>query len=799
MKKINIKNLLNLKNQFLILSTVLIFTVIIGLVTSFASPDEKSVAFSFNTILNANPDTERIADKETVNGYKEVFKQQADYDGRIWTDKSVYSFSETKGKVTLDNNISYLNSGNGFITNFQADFLNVFSVLGSNQTTTRDIIPIDIEFVIDVTNSMLGTELKTVLSATNKIIKNFKAASPNSRIGITFYWGTAHQIVPLTDYYPQISTDYEVKTDANGMKEALITYTLKDYNTGEVVSKVKYNPITGKNTLLSGKFPDGIEENSNPLGGGTSNQAGIIAGLKDLVDNPVKTYKTSDGNELTKTPTLILLGDGNANHILADTGDSDVLGEINYEHRPEAVTTSGNWWDVREPNISVASGGGSDVTIMKSLLSAAYWKSAVANAYNVPLSGVKIYTIGFADGSKNPILNPQTGIIETTNETRKKLYESFLDWQKGNTQVLQIEAEKTTGYDGNNSKGPYSLSRPKTTYNFNQIPKEDKYKVTMDSLDLNYVSKFYTATTSNINKVYTTIYNDLLSYTYVDNPLKANTTLKYSDPIGENLEVKNVDSLLLFGQKYNIKERTATTSEKNSQKSGVQYTYYEVENGNTSVPNHGYDEYVSDGRINTTVTFKLNEIKIWTETTNTSSQTLYIEIPNRVLPIINARYLTADDDTTTFISNENTPQSLPLRILYTVGLKDSLFNENARIKLDALTKNYLSEYLVRKNNKEYIEFYSNYYNDATSNGEATVEYTISDINGHYLYQNYLTLYKTSKNGDSNNEGILKATGGNVVLSDKVTNLDQIDKNATYYYIKSYYEKTGKDDEAKLIQ
>ncbi len=780
------KKYFNLKNQFLVLSAVLMFTVIISLMTSYAAPINEAsstTVFDYNTIVSNNPDIKRIADTNTINNYKQLFTTQDKYDGRVWTDKSVYSYDDTKGTVKIDNTS----------INFDTDFLNVFSALNSNQTNKKNIVPVDLELVIDVTASMYtGTpgkdddHLTVVIEAANQLMEKVKNNIPNSQIGVIFYLGNAFQAVPLTSYLPKINKKYstEKKSDHTNV---IIRYTLTDTKTGEEVSEVEFNAFEGTCKLISGKaLPEGINIEKNYIGG-TNYQSAFVTGLKNLSENKNKTYTTSDGTVLTKTPAVVFLGDGKSNTFLADNGDSDVEGEVNYQKTPSSVTTSGNWWDPKDPKVGVASPSGV-ARIFKPLLNIAYWKKVLANSYKISTNNVQIYTIGFKAGEKSPVLDPLNGFIE--NSDYKNFYNNFLSWKNGTIETLTIEGNATS------SDFYHVLNRPKTEYKFNQLPADDKYGIKTSDLDLNYPTKYYKATENNIAEVFNQVYNSLTTYTYVENPLKANTTLKYSDQIGENLEIKNVTNLLLFGQNYNIKKREATSVEKSNQKSGTTYTYYEVNNTDTII-NHGYDEYYSNNTKVATASFKLSDIKIWVETTN-NIQTLYVDIPSKLVPILNVRYEIDDKGVITYTSNENTNESLPLRIIYTVGIKNNYIDKFAKLNLDLVSKDYISKNLVKKNNKEYIYFYANYYDKSHSYGNAKTTYTIADINQHYLNQNNLIIYKTSKNGDSNGEGILKETGGNVVLSDKIAKLENIDKNATYYYIKEYYTK-GENNNAKLVK
>ena len=463
------KKYFNLKNQFLVLSAVLMFTVIVGLMTSYANPTNDTTtasSFDYKTIVSSNPDVKRIADSTTVDNYKQVFATQEKYDGKVWTDKSVYSYDDTKGTVKIDNTS----------INFNTDFLNVFSALSSNQTDKKNIVPIDLELVIDATASMnTGTpgkdddHLTVVLEAANQLIEKVKTNIPDSQIGVIFYFGNAYQAIPLTSYLPKIDKKYS-KTKHNGYDtETKIRYTLTDTKSGTEIAKIEFNTLDGSSKLISGDaLPEGIGKIDENFIGGTNYQTAFVTGMKNLSENKNKTYTTSDGTVLTKTPAVVFLGDGETNTFLADNGDSDVEGNINYQKTSSSVTTSGNWWDSKSPKVGVASPSGA-IGFFKPLLNVAYWKKVLADSYNTTTNNVQIYTIGFKVGEKCPVLDPLNGFIE--NEDYKDFYNNFLSWKNGTIQTLSVEGKAT-------SRDFYHvLNRPKTVYNFNQLPADDKYGI----------------------------------------------------------------------------------------------------------------------------------------------------------------------------------------------------------------------------------------------------------------------------------------------------------------------------------
>ena len=192
-------------------------------------------------------------------------------------------------------------------------------------------------------------------------------------------------------------------------------------------------------------------------------------------------------------------------------------------------------------------------------------------------------------------------------------------------------------------------------------------------------------------------------------------------------------------------------------------------------------------KSNTSGTYKLSDICIWLESDD--NNTLYINIPANALPMQTANItLDSHGDIESYNTNIDIKnQSTPIRVFYTVGVADKIKDNNGNINFSNLSQEYIVNNLKYLNEKQYLYFYSNYYNMIENTyGNAYTTFSPSKENTFYVFQQNMAIYKNSSNG----EGLLKESNGNVSLSNQVTNFNEIQKDNTYYIIINYYIPTG---------
>ena len=387
--------------------------------------------------------------------------------------------------------------------------------------------------------------------------------------------------------------------------------------------------------VIAEKTKSGMKstDNDSPtqLGGGTGLEGGIYTAMSSVANmRGDTTYTMPDGMKVTRIPVIVIQGDGATNHVLIKEEDPDASrtpGDAyhrsdpwysngpynsNIDRTPSSNSSieeqlknqgsSGNWWNIKSPTATACTYADSSFEAdFNAVLQAAYWKAAVANAYDKDLADVFVYTVGL--GAKTSVLNPNVGFAGNFGEAgdldgytdRTGLYQAFNAWRdedgmdqypdndgKGKitytfnyspytcdhfrgeeTLNFYIDAETNTfhiealasqwGYDkvGND---PYGLERPEMTYNYNRLPDNDVNGVKMEDLELNYTKKYFfveSNTSTDANKVREQLSNafagiaDEVYQSAVFIPLSGDNdagvadSITYQDPLGEYMEIKN--------------------------------------------------------------------------------------------------------------------------------------------------------------------------------------------------------------------------------------------------------------------
>ena len=254
-----------------------------------------------------------------------------------------------------------------------------------------------------------------------------------------------------------------------------------------------------------------------------------------------------------------------------------------------------------------------------------------------------------------------------------------------------------------------------------------------------------------LNDVFQSIYDDFGSS--ATSPIESNDTiggepvgyLTFTDTLGDYTEVKNFKSIVFAGEEFT--QVSATDSEDGSTTTYVfQGT---VDNGNA-------DGVVYPGSHN------LSDIKITVTHGATAQQgdTVTVRIPSTMLPmrLYTAESNTVDDETTT---TTDVLPAYPIRVYYTVGLKDELFNIEGNLDASKIDGGYIESHTDADGN---VYFYSNDYN-GDGVGTTTATFTPATTNSFYYFTDDTPLY-TSESTDNPARNY--------------------EPGSTYYYQRSYY-------------
>lgn len=539
----------------------------------------------------------------------------------------------------------------GYIT-FNSDFLEVFSALSSGEVINENV-PLDVMFLLDVSGSMgsvvasdgsavAGTEqafndgdlpINILVKSLNAAIGQLLKASPESRIGITIYGSTAAVLLPLGHYTQNGNTPFlkEKWIGAYGTQGAhfSLTVEVKDKQ-NRVVTKYgdnaglsnkeahpgeeEYPGYQGSNAGYSGtggkRTGNGeTEGNAYHVGHITNPQAGLAAAMDQFITNNKEiTFKGSNNTEYLRIPALMHITDGQATDI------AWIQPEANEDGKDEWTHTVSNWNNVNleydlaynsrrlnnsRYNTSQLSGvGDASPVIFQTLMTAAYYKSAVNAYYNsATVRGIdgkaadlQCYSVYASDSNpygkieKQEIQAPISAILDPLNEfkdveggltdssglTSSTSYKQFIDtayelykiWLKGDVVGNEFR-ENTTSSDGNISiQLNASQDQTKQGVYENKPGFDNNGKLNITSKDvednINYVQEghFQSSNFENLSGVISGIVQGLTGTLFAPvtgtNDLGVSDSLTFMDPMGKYMEVKNVTKLLLFGKLYDM-------------------------------------------------------------------------------------------------------------------------------------------------------------------------------------------------------------------------------------------------------
>lgn len=654
----------------------------------------------------------KSADADTRNSYEQSLGANAStrYNGRVWTDKSVSS-----------ENISFSGDiGNPIVIKNDADFLVTYSALASTTKETGSTnAPLDVVFIIDDSSSMEGSALQNTVQAVNTSIKTLMDMNENNRVAVVLYARGGAVLLPLGHYDP---------TDTNGNYINYADDGRYFYNT--VQQSVDYNnPSMTGNWRPHVNYDECIDmEQWGGNGRGTNIQMGVYTGMNILATEDETTVDVK-GTTVKRTPSVILLSDGS----------------------PTFSSSSQNWW---QPSNNNRQGPGNEHYYgngMLAMATAQYMKQQITANYaggdDASPYAAKVYTIGMGldDLSRDEkdlaelTINPSDDASWTNNwgsmnSMGSSIQDKFNTYLQGrNVEVLVDEEASGGGWFPSYEDVMYTMRHPRTG----------------DIDTLKYNDAYYSAANAgDVNGVFEEIVNQIaLSTPQVPTEVTGGDPdtsgyITYTDPIGEYMEVKDVKALIYAGQQFN-------------------YTSKETV-GNTTT-------YHFQGSVNSEVYGQkdISGIDIQVSEAADGKQTMTVRIPAALIPL-RVNTITTDADGNVTQNKDN--GAYPLRLVYSVGLKDSV----DRTTLEGVSDEYIAAHT--ENGK--VNFFSNLYSgnkasdDKTTIGDATVNFTPARTNPFYFFQSDVQLYR-----DAN--GRWEVTRNNY------------DENGSYYFPITYYQGSKK--------
>lgn len=255
-----------------------------------------------------------------------------------------------------------------------------------------------------------------------------------------------------------------------------------------------------------------------------------------------------------------------------------------------------------------------------------------------------------------------------------------------------------------------------------------------------------------LNDVFQSIYDDFGSS--ATSPIESNDNiggepvgyLTFTDTLGDYTEVKNFKSIVFAGEEFT--QVSASTSE-----DGATTTYVfqgSVDNGND-------EGVVYPGSHN------LSDIEITvTHGTTRQGDTVTVRIPSTMLPmrLYTAESNTVDGETTT---TTGVRPAYPIRVYYTVGLKNGLVDDGGNLDASQIDDNYIESHTDADGN---VYFYSNNYNGDGA-GTTTATFVPADTNSFYYFTVDTPIYNSQNVQDPVKDGDYRP-------------------DSTYYYQRTYY-------------
>ncbi len=574
----------------------------------------------------------RQADPSTMDTYKEMldFSSNTRYAGRLWSDKSVYAYGYDNGdgNWNRETNVLTLNMADDGVSGtvpLDADFLHVYSVLGSSQNiNTENVRPLDVVLLLDISTSMAtdftgdNDPLHQMLTDANELITTLMnnsgevtAVDPsihsNNRVGVVVYGGGTQILMPLSHY--------KVAGAASGTGVA-------NYLT--VSNKVNKVNGDGHNTnvyfpQIRANFESGNQTSGYMFGDSTFLQGALYQGMNMLAE---ASFGADGNNEENRIPVLIVLSDGGTNVVTASTVTGSRYaynfdGNYAYNATQQRYTTfasidntytwdnpyhgiipvysddkdASSFWPLQGNPVygSLSSQLNDDnirsAIMMSNLMLAGSMQKRIEEHYNTGVAEQdKISMYGYSillnsrslgDNEKEMMyttLDPAnylkadsqgpSGAI--TGENNPRAYPSART-------AYNWLANDYIGKTGQVTKTGVSTWYPPTgrtaTFNFGHLNGgNEKYDITALS-DLNYIDHSYKAESANLKGIFDEILEQITTNIFSpvagENDLGVENSVTYMDPVGKYMDVKDVKKLVLFGNTYDITETAVYSYEWN--------------------------------------------------------------------------------------------------------------------------------------------------------------------------------------------------------------------------------------------
>ena len=647
---------------------------------------------------------EHIADDETLGSYRNLIalRDESRRAGRVWADKSVF---------TDDITLNFERDGyDGSISN-DGDFLHVFSALGSSQQVeTKEIIPLDVVFILDFSVSMgiySGTKdnsrIAKTVNAVNKAINTLLSINSDSRVAIAVYAETGYVFLPLLNLVPgdptvvpkwltieEHSTSYYFRVGLQGNAREAVWETTDSGATQAGWSEVK--PVAdfcGNTTKVTNELA-WKNNTTEYIGVQTNLQAGLAAGMQLLANEEITTWtspRTEDTYE--RIPVTIIMTDGESNRLCTSINGGDHA-DAWYQTDIGHAINSYNDESVK----------GIAPILLSTLMTGAYYKALIRKNYlNYDETAHHIYGVGIDIGTQTTALQKIHATFEAgkyfngdvakhreltggidANDGIIAAYDAYQRWYNSASTVAAGKIYGTTDVD-----------EERIEIKLAQLSNDKKVTKADIAENINFCNVYVDVNTENANEdIFAELIVEVMDeieqvFVPVEgfNDVGVDSMLTYVDPIGKYMEVTSVKHILLFGKLYNVSK-----SEKVEYFDRFDHEITdpeEIENGIYAYAKHYYEIEVPDdldgiilnpcyGRLDTDFTFDLSDIKIYVkksgnyidpdvegggmESDTGYDEALHIDIPAIALPMQVATILVENGTVRHYATNVGDIESL---------------------------------------------------------------------------------------------------------------------------------------------
>ncbi len=430
-----------------------------------------------------------VADPDTLDGWKDYFGLRTDANGN-----SFYS-TEYAGAVWSDKSVLTQVPGAfpASVTLGKDNFLVALSALASNsEIVGYSSIPTDTILVLDMSSSMNNANaIDDLAVAANNAIKALYAENRNNRVGIVQYSGDddTNVLMPLDRYTPSGAGNYVEYYTSGGSRGIRICSGVKD-SSG--------NNFSGQDTYHSGTFT----------------QDGVYTAMKMLLAAE-KTVTEGIQAGVERMPIMVLMTDG-----------APTVATNNFDGSGATLSTL----DKSSWHSGVAEGSDREFLTQLTAAYAKYMLENDANGYSK--YDLLFYTLGFNVSGTPAVLQPERATSTNT------YWNTFLN---GNSVTISGSNRVNGG------AAAYAAFRAK----LNSTAEEDLRPSINRNKYRYYVDAYFAATgADSLNSAFQAIVQEIIlqsrySPTLVEGNKNMSGYLTMNDKIGEFMEVKNINGILL--------------------------------------------------------------------------------------------------------------------------------------------------------------------------------------------------------------------------------------------------------------